>query len=437
MALGGGTWAAQNKTLPGTYINFTSAKNADASLSERGIVAAPLTVSWGPENEVITLHADTVAGDCFKLFGYTYADPKMAALRELFCHARTILAYRITQDGVKASCTYATAKYTGARGNDLRIVIAANADVTSNFDVLTYLGAKCVDTQTVAAATDLIANDFVVFDAEATLAATTGTALTGGSDGSGVTGESFVNFLTAMESRSFNILVCPSADSDVINTFIAYTKRAVTENGANFQLVCHKPTAADSEYVIGVENTVSGNLPAYGLVYWAAGAQAACALGASVTNMEYDGELTVNTAYSQATLATALEEGKFVLHDVNGTVRVLEDINTLVTTGADKSEDFQSNQVMRFCADAANRIAQVFNTRYLGVIQNDANGRISLWNDICKVFQSYEKDRVITDFDTGTVEVLPGDTKKSVVCKIGALTVINAMGALYLNIVIA
>ena len=28
MALGGGTWLVQNKVLPGTYINFVSAKRA-------------------------------------------------------------------------------------------------------------------------------------------------------------------------------------------------------------------------------------------------------------------------------------------------------------------------------------------------------------------------------------------------------------------------
>ncbi len=47
MALGGGTFAAQNKVLPGAYINFVSAGRADSGQSERGIVTMPLELDWG------------------------------------------------------------------------------------------------------------------------------------------------------------------------------------------------------------------------------------------------------------------------------------------------------------------------------------------------------------------------------------------------------
>lgn len=42
MALGGGTFVTQNKTLPGAYINFVSAAAASATLSDRGIATMPL-----------------------------------------------------------------------------------------------------------------------------------------------------------------------------------------------------------------------------------------------------------------------------------------------------------------------------------------------------------------------------------------------------------
>lgn len=42
MALGGGTFTAQNKELPGAYINFVSAASASAALSDRGIATMPL-----------------------------------------------------------------------------------------------------------------------------------------------------------------------------------------------------------------------------------------------------------------------------------------------------------------------------------------------------------------------------------------------------------
>ena len=64
MALGGGIWTAQNKGLPGTYINFSSAARANASLTAGGVVAVPLSLSWGPEETVVTLKAGTIAQTC-------------------------------------------------------------------------------------------------------------------------------------------------------------------------------------------------------------------------------------------------------------------------------------------------------------------------------------------------------------------------------------
>ena len=45
MALGGGTFNTQNKTLPGSYINFISLTSTQDVTS--GTVAIPITGSWG------------------------------------------------------------------------------------------------------------------------------------------------------------------------------------------------------------------------------------------------------------------------------------------------------------------------------------------------------------------------------------------------------
>ncbi len=44
--LGGGTFTVQNKKLPGAYINFVSAARASATLSDRGIAAMAVPLSW-------------------------------------------------------------------------------------------------------------------------------------------------------------------------------------------------------------------------------------------------------------------------------------------------------------------------------------------------------------------------------------------------------
>ena len=111
MALGGGTWLSQNKILPGTYINFSSIARATAALSDRGIVAAPLPLNWGPEGTVLEIENGDLQKNCRKLFGYSYEAAEMLPLRELFRHARKVFVYRLGTGAVKASCDYAEAKF--------------------------------------------------------------------------------------------------------------------------------------------------------------------------------------------------------------------------------------------------------------------------------------------------------------------------------------
>ena len=67
---------------------------------------------------------------------------------------------------------------------------------------------------------------------------------------------------------------------------------------------------------------------------------------------------------------------------------------------------------------------------------NDASGRVALWNDICKLHQDLESIRAIEDFDPDTVTVEQGDTKKSVLCTVRDLNVVNAMSQLYMSVII-
>lgn len=198
MPLGGGIWLTQNKRLPGSYINFISAARASASLSDRGYVAIPMALDWGPETEVITLEGADLQKDSF--IGYAYTDWELQPLREIFKGAKTVYLYRINSGGVKATATSgnmtATAKYCGPRGNDIKVVIETNVDDAAKFDVHTYVGTKKVDTQIAAVVADLVANNFVTFSGEGALAATAGVSLVGGTNGT-VDGDSYSAFLDA------------------------------------------------------------------------------------------------------------------------------------------------------------------------------------------------------------------------------------------------
>ncbi len=129
MALGGGSFITQNKELPGAYINFVSAASASAQLSDRGIVTMPLELDWGEEGTIFEITGEDFQKNSQKLLGYAYDSEKLKGLRDLFMGAKTMYAYRLNGGGEKASNTYASAKYSGVRGNDLKIVIQVNADV--------------------------------------------------------------------------------------------------------------------------------------------------------------------------------------------------------------------------------------------------------------------------------------------------------------------
>lgn len=445
MALGGGTWAVQNKVLPGAYINFSSVATASSSLSERGYAAMPLMLDWGVDDAVFAVTNADFQKNSLKIFGYAYGDDEMLPLRELFQYTQTLYAYRLNGGGIKAECTYCTAKYSGVAGNKLYVVITVNADDEDLFDVNLYYGTNLIDTQTVSAATELKDNDFVTWKTTATLDTTTKTLLTGGANGT-VNSNAHQAALDKFESYSFNTLGCPSNDSTITKLYINYTKRMRDEVGTKFQTVIFNLDSndklADYEGVIEVASKITdfdsniAGLGQYGLVYWMTGVSASCAVNKSNTNKKYDGELTVDTDKTQTELEAAIKSGRLMLHNVNGDVRILEDINSLVTTSDTKGDVFKSNQTIRVCDQIANDTAVLFRTRYLGVVPNDSAGRIALWNDICKLHQDLESIRAIENFNPDSVTVEQGDTKKSVLCTVKDLNVVNAMAQLYMSVVI-
>ncbi len=332
--LGGGVFTTQNKKLPGAYINFVSAAKATASLSERGFAAMPLILDWGAEGAFAVTHEDFIR-NCQKLFGYDYTHEKMKGLRDLFKNALTLYVYRLNK-GVKASNDYGTAKYAGIRGNDIKIVITANVDDGSLYDVKTYLGTALMDSQTVKEAKDLVANDYVVFNDGASLALTAATPMSGGTNGADVTGQDWQDALAAFEKYSFNVLGCLSTTETVKALCIEYTERMREEVGVKFQCVVYKK-AADHEGVISVENKLAGeSTESASLVYWVTGAMAGCKVNKSCTNKLYDGDFAVDVNYTQTQLENALDAGKLIFHQVGDDVRVLEDINTLVNTTEEK-----------------------------------------------------------------------------------------------------
>lgn len=433
MGLGGGTFLVQNKTLPGSYINFISLVRASATLSDRGYGAMAIELDWGPEGEVFTVENADFQSDSLKIFGYDYTSDKLKGLRDLFLNLRTGYFYRLNNGPVKAQNTFATAKYGGIRGNDLKTVIAVNIDDESKFDVSIFLGTNLVDLQTVSAAADLKANDYVTFKTGATLAVTAGTPFTGGTNGAAITGTQYQAALDKFEAYKFNTLGCLSTEETIKSLYMAYTKRMRDEVGAKFQTVIYNK-AADYEGVINVKNQTLGGELESAAVYWVTGASASCAVNRSNTNKNYNGEFTFFVDYKQSALEAALKAGSFMFHKVGDEVHVLDDVNSFTSVTVDKNIDFTSNQTIRVLDQIGNDVAVLFNTQYLGKVQNNNAGRIAFWNDLVKYHQELESIQAIENFSPEDVIVKKGNDKKSVAVT-NPVTPVNCMTKLYMVVI--
>lgn len=429
--LGGGTFTAMNKDLPGSYINFVSAARAGSEMSVRGIAAMPLILDWGPDNEVFEVDSRTFKEEAAKLLGYNYTAEKMKGLRDLFRNIRTLYAYRLNSGGEKAANTFAKAKYAGTRGNDLRTVIQEGVD--GAFVVRTFLGTIEVDKQEVTGAVELVANAWVTFKADAVLALTASMPLTGGTNGD-IGEDAYTAFFKKIENYSFNALGIATAETTVKKEAAEFCRRMREEAGVKFQTVLYQ-YPADYEGCVDVKNAVDDADEA-ALVYWVTGIIAGCEANKSNQNRVYDGEYRVLADYTQLDLTKALRAGEFVLHKIGTEYRVLDDINSLVTVTEEKGEVFRNNQTIRVIDQIANDIAVIFNTRYFGKVQNDQSGRLSLWSDIVKHHQELAKIRAIEDFNDGDVTVSAGSDKKSVIVT-DVITVINTMAQLYMTVRVA
>lgn len=448
---GGGKYSSMNKILPGFYYKFDSAKNDAIAQSDRGKAAVGLELDWGADGEIIRLDAWQFRQNAAKYFGYDSTSEKLTPIREVFKNATELICYRLNSGGEKATCKYATAKCSGTRGNDITIVISKAVDETDKFDVYTFLKDEKgnnirKDKQRVSAMTELVDNDFVTFITTATLAEDAGTALTGGTNGT-ATGESHSAFLAKLERVHYHCLGCNSSDETTIALYSEYQKRMSHDCGKVAQLVVYGYTAENKEIrpdsydVIVLENkVVSSGVPAHYGIFWVIGAQAGCAVNKTVQNAIYNGEYKLDVDYTQAELALKMEHGKFMFHETINTadvseIRVLADINSFETVTESESKDYKQNQVIRVLYQIITDVGSNFNANWMGVVNNDADGRDAFKGECVKYMRGLQRIRAISNFDPEKAIVALGDDVESVVIALPFDKVL-AMFACYSNITV-
>ena len=442
--MAGGTWSSQNKVRPGVYIRFTSSRGLDLNVGERGVVTICEPMSWGPVGVVQTVEP----GDDMRPYcGYDITAPQARFLNEIFKGTnRTSAPYRLylyrpTASGsAEATATTgvltATAKYPGVRGNDITIVITEDVDDEGSFTVSTVVDNVIQDEQTAETVADLVANDWVTWSGTGALAATVGAPLTGGADGT-VASSAYSAYLTAIEPYKFDVMIYDGTDTTVQDAMVAFVKRLADENGQYSQLCAANLTNPDTRYVINVCSGVTLNdgteLTAPQTCWWAGGAEAGAQYNESLTYAAYPGAIACNPVMTNSQYIDAINAGKLVLFADDNVVKVETDINSLVTYTTDITSIYRKNRVMRLCNTIANDVYQQFSDGYIGVVNNNEQGRAMFQSAIVGYLLDIQANQGIQNFEPEDVEVLPGDDIDAIVVNI-VIQAVDSVEKIYLTI---
>ncbi len=442
--MAGGTWTSQNKSRPGVYIRFTSSRGLGITVGDRGTVTICEPMSWGPVGQVMTVAA---GDDMTPYCGYDITAPQAQFINEIFkgsnrtAAPNTLLLYRPTaSSSAQATATTgvltATALYPGVRGNDISIVVTDVVDEEGTFTVSTVVDGVVVDEQTGASVSDLVANDWVTWSGTGALTATTGVPLTGGLDGT-VQSAAYSTYLAAIEPYKFDIMIYDGDDSTVQDAMVAFIKRIADENGQYSQLVASGLTNPDSRYVIDVESGVtlsSGvQLTAQQATWWVGGAEAGAMYNQSLTYASYPGAISCTPVMTNAQYIAAINAGQLVFNADDNIVRIETDINSLTTFTTDITNVYRKNRVMRLCNTIANDVYKQFSQNFIGVVNNNEQGRALFQSAIVGYLLDIQGNQGIQNFSAEDVQVLPGTDIDAIVVNV-AIQAVDSVEKIYMTI---
>lgn len=445
--MAGGVWTTQSKVRPGVYIRFKSGTGLGLTVGDRGVVAICEPMSWGPVGQVMTVDN---GADTTPYCGYPITDPGAMFLREIFkgtnrtSAPRQVLLYRpsatsSSQASAKISPLTATALYPGARGNSITVIVTEDADNEDNFTVSTVVDGEIVDSQQAQTVQELTANAWVTFSGTGALVANTGTALTGGADGT-VEATAYSTFLSVIEPYDFDILVYDGTDSTVLTAMQSFVKRLADENGQYCQLVAAGMTNPDSRFVIDNETGVTlsdgTELTKQQVCWWLGGAQAGAQYNQSLTYAAYPDAVTVSPVLTNSQVVAAINAGQFTLFAEDNVVKVETDINSLVTYTQDIGKVYRKNRVIRLCNSIANDIYKQFSDNFIGVVDNDDTGRMQFRMAIVGYMTTLQNARAIQNFTAEDVEVLPGDDVDSIVVNV-AIQAVDSVEKIYMTVTVS
>lgn len=427
------SFLTQNKIRPGAYINFYSTSTDLGEISERGIVALPLSLDFLPEHTMIKTDIYT---DFLSEYGVSIANDMLLYIKEAYKNAETVYIYRLNS-GEKASALcgscLVSANFSGSYGNNIAISITKNTD----FTVKTYIDDYLFNSQTVLDASELIDNNLVSFDKTAELEVCEKIYLEGG-----ISYEedvlNYENFFELLKVMDFNTVGVLSTDISIKELTISFVKEMRETHNQKIQGVISEYNNPDYEGIINVCNGVvldDGTIiPANGAVAYVSGAVAGASINESLTYKTYQGAVDAYPRYTSSVIEEMLTEGKFIFTHKRSTAVIEKDINSFVSFSSDKSDIFSKNRVIRILDNIAEDIKTIFEDYYLGKVSNNEFGRSLFASECINYLRNLEEISCIENFDAiNDIKVLCGEDVDSITVYLN-LTPIDSIEKLYMTV---
>lgn len=447
-----GTWKTQNKRRPGAYINVIGNGNPNESNLGRLLLISDLQLDWG-KTGVVELSPSS--GFRAKL-GTKLDDPKLSALKEALKGTETVL-FLNTNDGEKAKGTdenspiEVTAKYPGAKGNDITVTIepvpVTEGDPTIA-NITTLYGTAIVDQQTVNISdlNEFVGNDYVDVKLSATVTKFPANPVTIKLAGGTTTPRDVSDMMNdALENEHYSVATTAGMDvtSNIHKLFVEAIKRLRENEGKKVRGVIPVTVKAPEYNYEGVSMVANGYLLGDGTrvstkdaTGYFAGLSAAADEATALTYHAVDDAIEAAPKLNNEDTIEALNRGEIVFTTrPGGRVVIEQDINSLTKFTAEKPKEFSKNRVIRTLDTIADDTSQTFENSFLGKVSNNDYGRDLFKANRVSFLQNLQDNNVIQNFKPTDITIKPGDDSDSIVCDL-SVTPVDAMEKLYMTIVV-
>ncbi len=225
--------------------------------------------------------------------------------------------------------------------------------------------------------------------------------------------------LEALETVEFNVLCYPYDTALNHATIKTWVDAMRSDEGVSIQAVL-PDYAGDDEAIINVAQAVKladgTELTNAQTCAWVAGITAGAAVNQSNTGRKYIGAIDIVPRMTKSAMEAAITAGKFIFKvGTAQNVTAVYDINSLTTTSATKGAAFKKNRVIRTLDGINSDITEIFESNYVGKINNSEDGRSLLRATLIEYFNELQRLNAIQNFVAEDVTVSAGTDSDAVV----------------------